>query len=291
MDFSLEQLSTVRSIAMNRGQEGLSLHFLHDARRCERSEPCCTATINVDIRPLSKQSSGLVKMMIPTVPNLRTHHCSTMVLRYICTRIRPTIRTLHASCRAAAAAKPFVASNITPDTSTAAPFPQKERPADNDPTFIHPPSSVKAGSALKGLQILKDRPEIIALPDDYYPDWLWELFEDPKSVEDRVATRRALDGKKKIFLDQQKEEEIEKKLIESESIGLRKLGSPKRTTEEKNEMRRTRQNAAWLLNREREYNGDPPQFKMPSERNVKFHKRINKQKIKHDNYLRSRGMK
>ena len=211
-----------------------------------------------------------------------------MIPRHVCRRIQPTIRTFHASAKAAAAAKPLPTSNITPSTSVASPFPPIPRPADNDPTYVHPPSSVKAGAVLKGVQLLKDQPEIIALPDDYYPDWLWELFDDPKSVEDRAAAQRAVAEKKEIYLAQRNEEETEKQLIESQKSRLLKLGE-KRTKEEKNAMRRANQNEAWLVNREKEYVS--PQFPMPPERNAKFHKKINKKKIKDDNYMRARGMK
>ena len=211
-----------------------------------------------------------------------------MIPRHICRRIQPTIRTFHASAKATAAAKPLPTSNITPSTSTSSPFPPIPRPADNDPTYVHPPSSVQAGAILKGVQLLKDQPEIVALPDDYYPDWLWEFFDDPKSVEDRAAARRAVAEKKEIYLVQRKEEETEKRLIESQKSRLLKLGE-KRTKEEKNAMRRANQNEAWLVNREKEY--VIRQFPMPPERNAKFHKKINKKKIKDDNYMRARGMK
>lgn len=32
---------------------------------------------------------------------------------------------------------------------------------------------------MPGLCILKDRPEVVALPDDQYPPWLWDLLDDP----------------------------------------------------------------------------------------------------------------
>ena len=32
---------------------------------------------------------------------------------------------------------------------------------------------------MTGLEILKDRPELLARPDEEYPDWLWDLISDP----------------------------------------------------------------------------------------------------------------
>src|SRR5579871_853033 len=104
-----------------------------------------------------------------------------ILVRQSCLRIR----TIHTSRRIFAAARPAPKSNHTPSTSVVAPFPPKSRPPENDPTYIHPPSSVKPGFPLKGVQLLKDKPEVIALPDDFYPDWLWQLLDDPKSVEER----------------------------------------------------------------------------------------------------------
>lgn len=32
---------------------------------------------------------------------------------------------------------------------------------------------------MPGLQLLKDKPDLIALPDSDYPPWLWDLLSDP----------------------------------------------------------------------------------------------------------------
>lgn len=208
----------------------------------------------------------------------------TMILR----RTRPIIRALHTSVNAAAAAKPQPAPNLTAATSIASPFPPISRPPDNDPLYQHPPSALKAGAAIKGVQILKDKPEAIALPDDYYPDWLWQLLDDPQPLEERAAEKREIEKKKEFYLAQRKEEQIQKQLKESKKSRAIKPGQ-KRTLEEKKAVRREAQNEAWLVSREKEY--EPmPQFEMPPERIAKYHKRINKENIKKENYLRSRGM-
>jgi Mitochondrial ribosomal protein L37 len=211
-----------------------------------------------------------------------------MILRRTCTQIRLTVRAFHASANASAAAKSQSAPNLTPATSIAAPFPPKSRPPDNDPLYRHPPSALQAGSAVRGVQILKDKPDAIALPDDYYPDWLWQLLDDPQPLEERAAEKREIEKKKEFYLTQRKEERIQKQLIESTKNRAPKLGQ-KRTLEEKKAVRRKAQNEAWLANREKEY--EPmPQFEMPPERNAKYHKRVNKENIKKENYLRGRGM-
>jgi hypothetical protein len=180
-----------------------------------------------------------------------------------------------------------VPSNATPATSTAAPFPPVSPPAGNDPNYVHPPSSVKAGVPLRGIQLLKDKPEVVALADDFYPDWLWEYFDEPNSVEERMAARRLIEKKKEVYLAQLNEQQTQRRLTESMKSRIVKPGQ-KRTEEEKKAVRREAQNEAWLVNREKGY--AVPQFEMPPERTAKFHRRINKEKIKADNYIRGGGV-
>lgn len=40
-------------------------------------------------------------------------------------------------------------------------------------------SSVPAGTRLAGLNYFKNKPEVVAMEDSEYPDWLWDLLEDP----------------------------------------------------------------------------------------------------------------
>ncbi|RUS17235.1 mitochondrial ribosomal protein L37-domain-containing protein, partial [Jimgerdemannia flammicorona] len=42
------------------------------------------------------------------------------------------------------------------------------------------PSSVLKGQPLKGISYLKNAPDPIALADDEYPDWLWDLLDENK---------------------------------------------------------------------------------------------------------------
>ncbi|KAG1865170.1 mitochondrial ribosomal protein L37-domain-containing protein [Suillus tomentosus] len=44
-------------------------------------------------------------------------------------------------------------------------------------------SSCPPGTILEGLNYLKGQPPVIALPDDEYPPWLWDLMK-PKVYED-----------------------------------------------------------------------------------------------------------
>ena len=39
------------------------------------------------------------------------------------------------------------------------------------------PSSIPAGTVLKGLNFMKNKPDPVALEDSEYPDWLWTVLE------------------------------------------------------------------------------------------------------------------
>lgn len=106
-------------------------------------------------------------------------------------------------------------------------------------------------------------------------------------MEDRDASKRDIEKKKEIYLAKLKEKELEKQLFESKRSRVVSPGV-KRTEEEKKAVRREAQNEAWRVNREKEY--EVPQYEMPPERSAKYHKKINKQKIKQENYLRARSM-
>ncbi|KAJ3016183.1 39S ribosomal protein L37, mitochondrial [Thoreauomyces humboldtii] len=44
------------------------------------------------------------------------------------------------------------------------------------------PSSVPEGTILKGINILKDGKDPVAMADKEYPDWLWSLLQPKKTV-------------------------------------------------------------------------------------------------------------
>lgn len=68
------------------------------------------------------------------------------------------------------AAQPFSeASTPAPKKDAAPPAAEKKVPIVR--------SSVPAGTPLKGLNFLKDKPDPVALPDEEYPEWLWGILE------------------------------------------------------------------------------------------------------------------
>ncbi|CAO1627938.1 unnamed protein product [Sympodiomycopsis kandeliae] len=73
-------------------------------------------------------------------------------------------------------------SYVTPSRiafSAAAVQTDKKAPATSAPSPAHIPSSCPAGTPLNGLAILKEGPDVIALPDNEYPSWLWDLAVEP----------------------------------------------------------------------------------------------------------------
>ncbi|KAI7901547.1 mitochondrial ribosomal protein L37-domain-containing protein [Cokeromyces recurvatus] len=54
---------------------------------------------------------------------------------------------------------------------------------DTTTTQTRAPSSVPKGTVLKGIQYLKDKPDLMALDDSEYPDWLWDLLDEKKQKQ------------------------------------------------------------------------------------------------------------
>ena len=99
---------------------------------------------------------------------------------------------------------------------------------------------------------------------------------------------RYSEKKKEIYVAQLKEQRIQKQLKESQKSRIVPTGV-KRTLQEKRAIRRDAQNESWVAKREQTL--ETTQFEMPPERSAKYHKKINKENIKQDNYLRARGMR
>lgn len=49
-----------------------------------------------------------------------------------------------------------------------------------------PPSSCAAGQKMNGLNYFKNKPDVVALEDSEYPEWLWSLLDDSK--KNKTAT-------------------------------------------------------------------------------------------------------
>ncbi|RAK84077.1 hypothetical protein BO79DRAFT_240729 [Aspergillus costaricaensis CBS 115574] len=49
-----------------------------------------------------------------------------------------------------------------------------------------PPSSCAAGQKMNGLNYFKNKPDVVALEDAEYPEWLWSLLDDSK--KNKTAT-------------------------------------------------------------------------------------------------------
>jgi large subunit ribosomal protein L54 len=55
--------------------------------------------------------------------------------------------------------------------------PGKTGAAADAAAVAHEPSSLKVGTVMQGLNYIKNKPEIVALEDHEYPDWLWGLLD------------------------------------------------------------------------------------------------------------------
>ncbi|EER28717.1 hypothetical protein D8B26_001008 [Coccidioides posadasii str. Silveira] len=69
----------------------------------------------------------------------------------------------------ATAAEDSVSTSGSANDATGAAAPQKVT------------STVPAGTRLAGLNYFKNKPEVLAMDDSEYPDWLWKLLDDPKA--------------------------------------------------------------------------------------------------------------
>lgn len=130
------------------------------------------------------------------------------------------------------------------------------------------------------------------MPDDYYPDWLWQLLEPPEFsfAHDRMAEKKVIEEKKAHYERQLKVLRTARQMEINNQNRLSKPGQT-RTLEERIQVRRDAQNEAWHAKREKEYDHPVAQFDLPREYNRKYHKQLRKEKIKQDNYERARGMK
>lgn len=80
-----------------------------------------------------------------------------------------------------------VHAEVNPDQKTGEGSKQQQRP----------PSSCVAGTKLSGLSYEKNKPEVFALEDAEYPDWLWGLVEEFEEKE--KADKGGVDPKSRFF--------------------------------------------------------------------------------------------
>ncbi|PWY70324.1 hypothetical protein BO94DRAFT_539780 [Aspergillus sclerotioniger CBS 115572] len=81
---------------------------------------------------------------------------------------------------------PSAVSSATPGVSQPLSTPEgihvEVNPAKpKKPVVERPPSSCAAGQKLNGLNYFKNKPDIVALEDSEYPEWLWSMLDDSKN--------------------------------------------------------------------------------------------------------------
>ncbi|PYI01128.1 hypothetical protein BO78DRAFT_433889 [Aspergillus sclerotiicarbonarius CBS 121057] len=74
------------------------------------------------------------------------------------------------------------------------------------PVVERPPSSCPAGQKLNGLNYFKNKPDVVALEDSEYPEWLWSLLEDSK------GSKTAKGGVDPSTLNKKQRKRYEKKM-------------------------------------------------------------------------------
>ncbi|KAL1411682.1 hypothetical protein Q8F55_002648 [Vanrija albida] len=94
------------------------------------------------------------------------------------------------------AARPVARAAIAHFSSSSSARSTPPPPAGKGKAPARPASSLKAGTAMPGLNVFKDGADPVALADEEYPAWLWTLLEEPKGPAegefDFVAERRKI---------------------------------------------------------------------------------------------------
>lgn len=68
-------------------------------------------------------------------------------------------------------------SSTTPSSSSSPPPPKTKKTPAAAKNVLSSPSSVPAGTVLKGLNFLKNQQDPVALEDHEYPEWLWKALQ------------------------------------------------------------------------------------------------------------------
>ncbi|KAI5288619.1 hypothetical protein KEM54_005066 [Ascosphaera aggregata] len=79
------------------------------------------------------------------------------------------------------AAAAFLAPSSVDSAAVAASSPSTTSP-NSTKQNLHGPSSVPAGTPLKGINYYANKPDPVALADEEYPSWLWNLVLDHKAA-------------------------------------------------------------------------------------------------------------
>lgn len=85
-----------------------------------------------------------------------------------------------------------------------------------DPTTPRIKSAAPAGTVLKGLGFLQNKPQPIALPDEEYPSWLWKLLDADSGIKPGKKAEVRVRGEP-LLLDKR---ELRKKNKDAIRVGL-----------------------------------------------------------------------
>ena len=76
------------------------------------------------------------------------------------------------------------------------------------------PSSMKAGTVMKDLSVLKDKPDPIALPDEEYPEWLWSILDEPTTSISQKPSKASEGGNASGFDFQAERRKLRKRWVQ-----------------------------------------------------------------------------
>ena len=124
--------------------------------------------------------------------------CRTCLRRASALRQPPTPATFSSAFRAlsisASSNQAAAGSAASPASSTAEPSttpklstPLDGTPAASQPKPTHAASSCPAGTVLNGLNYFKGKTDPVALPDEEYPEWLWDALTFKAKAEEADA--------------------------------------------------------------------------------------------------------
>lgn len=116
-----------------------------------------------------------------TAFNIRTHTLPSALPRAF--SVSALSRTPSQAATQASPASATAAPSSTPTLSTPVDSPVSENGATQS---NRPRSSCPAGTVLTGLNYFKGQTDPVALPDEEYPEWLWECLEFKTAASEEV---------------------------------------------------------------------------------------------------------
>ncbi|EMF16311.1 Ribosomal_L37-domain-containing protein [Sphaerulina musiva SO2202] len=108
-------------------------------------------------------------------------------------------------------------SSTTPSSSSSPPPPKTKKTPAAAKNVLSSPSSVPAGTVLKGLNFLKNQQDPVALEDHEYPEWLWSALKRKGDVSGAGAAG-AGDDEGDLFSKSKKQRRLAAKALKKQQL-------------------------------------------------------------------------